>query len=264
MVEPSVNDTSHIYRAWQQTLLAQMGIGGGIGGWAMQDAEVVAVNWAAYVTEPDVKLAPATLSSDTKLPNFTNDPIVEAVSPPILPLTISDAPSIPPNPLPISRASAEIIPNQASPVAAPTTHVSQPSPPTQTVQRFHLQIIAYNTWCLIVDQAVLQQDSRQATLWQNIATGLRSPAQNYTFPLLEDFGSVPPSRVTRMQSRLNALAGFHGFCQSLMPRVPRLGALTSLPPCFEGEPIERLPQLVEILQNAQNKRVLWNRLLEEA
>lgn len=274
LVAEPLDDTNQIYRVWQQTLLAQMGIGGGIGGWALQDSEVVAVELAGHFAEPVAGLAAKPAAANpvvakscvTDTPHIDASPVLLATpDAPVAPTTApksapSFLPSVPPRSTPVPTAKPVLATSALTEQPATAPNTAQSNQSAQAVQRLNLQIIAYKDWCIIADDAILRQDSRQAELWYNIATGLRSQSQLYTFPLLENFGSFPPSYVTRMLSRHNALASFHGFCQSLLMRMPRLGALTALPPCFEGEPIARLPQLAQMLQNTAAKRILWDAL----
>lgn len=269
VAEPPDNDANQIYRVWQQTLLAQMGVGGGIGGWVAQQADVVAIDLAGHFAEPNSPLmAQSSAVGDAPVNNALNDtPSTAPANDALIALAPPNAPdfalpSVVPNSLPhASSAPADKPVLAAAALSAPASSLTQP---TQAVLRFNLRIIAYQGWCLVADDAILCQDSRQAELWGKIATGLHSQSHLYTFPLIDNFGDFPPSYVTRMLSQRNAIACFNGFCQSLLMRTLRLGALTALPPCFAHEPIARLPQLSEMLQSTDAKRVLWNTLNDTA
>lgn len=273
VAEPPDNDANQIYRVWQQMLLAQMGVGGGIGGWVAQQADVVAVDLAGHFAEPNPPLIAQTSAvGDAPVNNaLNNTPPAAPANDALIALATPNAPafalpSVVPNGVPNSLPHASSVPADkpvlaAAALSAPASSLAQPK---QAVLRFNLRIIAYQGWCIVADDAILCQDSRQAELWGKIATGLHSQSHLYTFPLIDNFGDFPPSYVTRMLSQRNAIACFNGFCQSLLMRTPRLGALTALPPCFAHEPIERLPQLSQMLQSTDAKRVLWNTLNETA
>lgn len=125
---------------------------------------------------------------------------------------------------------------------------------------FDLQAIVVGEWILVVDSHHLQQDERQQQLWQQISRGLRAPLHFFRFPLLDDNHQLPTATAQLMRSYALAAAGFSGFLFSLNQYHPKVGALTQLPDCLEEQPIQRLPYIDEMLDDYRLKRQLWQLL----
>ena len=115
-------------------------------------------------------------------------------------------------------------------------------------------------WTLVVDSRFLQTDSRQHQLWQQIIGGLKASPHFFNFPLLTDSQHLPKATVQLMSSYPMAVAGFSGFLYRINQGNPKVGALTPLPDCLDEQPIQRLPYLVDMLDDYRLKRQLWQLL----
>ena len=115
-------------------------------------------------------------------------------------------------------------------------------------------------WTLVVDSHFLQTDSRQHQLWQQIISGLKASVHFFNFPLLTDSQHLPKATVQLMSSYPMAVAGFSGFLYRINQGNPKVGALTPLPDCLDEQPIQRLPYLVDMLDDYRLKRQLWQLL----
>ena len=115
-------------------------------------------------------------------------------------------------------------------------------------------------WTLVVDSHFLQTDSRQQQLWQQIISGLKASVHFFNFPLLTDSQHLPKATVQLMSSYPMAVAGFSGFLYRINQGNPKVGALTPLPDCLDEQPIQRLPYLVDMLDDYRLKRQLWQLL----
>ncbi|MFW2178067.1 MULTISPECIES: hypothetical protein [unclassified Moraxella] len=133
------------------------------------------------------------------------------------------------------------------------------------VSRFSIDIGMMNDCLLLVNQQVLQQDTRQAHLWQQIQMALKLTTQSFNFPLLQQTNEQFNHRAT-MRGHLSAtvakasfLGGVYGLTQG---RVTKLAYLTPLPDLFH-QPIsaqfipQTIPSLAEMLVNPQKKREFW-------
>lgn len=125
---------------------------------------------------------------------------------------------------------------------------------------FDVQAIVVGEWTLVVDSHFLQTDSRQHQLWQQIISGLKASVHFFNFPLLTDSQHLPKATVKLMSSYPMAVAGFSGFLYRINQGNPKVGALTPLPDCLDEQPIQRLPYLVDMLDDYRLKRQLWQLL----
>lgn len=125
---------------------------------------------------------------------------------------------------------------------------------------FDVQAIVGGEWTLVVDSHFLQTDSRQQQLWQQIISGLKASVHFFNFPLLTDSQHLPKATVQLMSSYPMAVAGFSGFLYRINQGNPKVGALTPLPDCLDEQPIQRLPYLVDMLDDYRLKRQLWQLL----
>lgn len=125
---------------------------------------------------------------------------------------------------------------------------------------FDVQAIVVGEWTLVVDSHFLQTDSRQYQLWQQIISGLKSSPHFFNFPLLTDSQHLPKATVQLMSSYPMAVAGFSGFLYRINQGNPKVGALTPLPDCLDEQPIQRLPYLLDMLDDYRLKRQLWQLL----
>ena len=126
--------------------------------------------------------------------------------------------------------------------------------------RFDVQAIVVGEWTLVVDSHFLQTDSRQQQLWQQIISGLKASVHFFNFPLLTDSQHLPKATVQLMSSYPMAVAGFSGFLYRINQGNPKVGALTPLPDCLDEQPIQRLPYLLDMLDDYRLKRQLWQLL----
>ena len=125
---------------------------------------------------------------------------------------------------------------------------------------FDVQAIVVGDWTLVVDSHSLQTDSRQQQLWQQIISGLKASVHFFNFPLLTDSQHLPKATVQLMSSYPMAVAGFSGFLYRINQGNPKVGALTPLPNCLDEQPIQRLPYLLDMLDDYRLKRQLWQLL----
>lgn len=125
---------------------------------------------------------------------------------------------------------------------------------------FDVQAIVVGEWTLVVDSHFLQTDSRQHQLWQQIISGLKASVHFFNFPLLTDSQHLPKATVQLMSSYPMAVAGFSGFLYRINQGNPKVGALTPLPDCLDEQPIQRLPYLLDMLDDYRLKRQLWQLL----
>ncbi|OBX60588.1 hypothetical protein A9299_06420 [Moraxella osloensis] len=125
---------------------------------------------------------------------------------------------------------------------------------------FNVQAIVVGEWTLVVDSHFLQTESRQHQLWQQIISGLKASVHFFNFPLLTDSQHLPKATVKLMSSYPMAVAGFSGFLYRINQGNPKVGALTPLPDCLDEQPIQRLPYLLDMLDDYRLKRQLWQLL----
>lgn len=125
---------------------------------------------------------------------------------------------------------------------------------------FDVQAIVVGEWTLVVDSHFLQTDSRQHQLWQQIISGFKASVHFFNFPLLTESQHLPKATVQLMSSYPMAVAGFLGFLYRINQGNPKVGALTLLPDCLNEQPIQRLPYLLDMLDDYRLKRQLWQLL----
>ena len=125
---------------------------------------------------------------------------------------------------------------------------------------FDVQATVVGEWTLVVDSHFLQTDNRQQQLWQQIISGLKASVHFFNFPLLTDSQHLPKATVQLMSSYPMAVAGLSGFLYRINQGNPKVGALTPLPDCLAEQPIQRLPYLVDMLDDYRLKRQLWQLL----
>lgn len=125
---------------------------------------------------------------------------------------------------------------------------------------FDVQAIVVGEWTLVIDSHFLQTDSRQHQLWQQIISGFKASVHFFNFPLLTDSQHLPKATVQLMSSYPMAVAGFSGFLYRINQGNPKVGALTPLPDCLDEQPIQRLPYLLDMLDDYRLKRQLWQLL----
>lgn len=125
---------------------------------------------------------------------------------------------------------------------------------------FDVQAIVVGEWTLVVDSHFLQTESRQHQLWQQIISGFKTSVHFFNFPLLTDSQHLPKATVQLMSSYPMAVAGFSGFLYRINQGNPKVGALTPLPDCLDEQPIQRLPYLLDMLDDYRLKRQLWQLL----
>lgn len=125
---------------------------------------------------------------------------------------------------------------------------------------FDVQAIVVGEWTLVVDSHFLQTESRQQQLWQQIISRFKASVHFFNFPLLTDSQHLPKATVQLMSSYPMAVAGFSGFLYRINQGNPKVGALTPLPDCLDEQPIQRLPYLLDMLDDYRLKRQLWQLL----
>lgn len=122
---------------------------------------------------------------------------------------------------------------------------------------FQLQAIVFKQWILLADSKILQNDESQKQLWQQISRGLSAQIQQMTFPLVEE-SQIPLLQTVDFASQHLAIASFLGFlCGLSVNQQKKIGNLTILPDYLQQENIQQLPTLIEMLDNQEKKRQLW-------
>lgn len=247
------------YDAWQSEILAQMGVTR----WVRQDClvktfanledfEVFSSYQAACAlaampqqlqpaqTRLTSNLAPIDTTTDFNHPVIADDAVDSAVELP--PASLAN---FQPHDLPLK---------------------SDPAPDDEQLNdelltaSFDVQAIVVGEWTLVVDSHFLQTDSRQHQLWQQIISGIKASVHFFNFPLLTDSQHLPKATVQLMSSYPMAVAGFSGFLYRINQGNPKVGALTPLPDCLDEQPIQRLPYLLDMLDDYRLKRQLWQLL----
>lgn len=247
------------YDAWQSEILAQMGVTR----WVRQDCPVktfanledfeVVSSYQAVETLAAMpqqlqpaqtgltsELAPIDITPDLNHPVIADDAVESAVELP--PASLAN---FQPHDLPLK---------------------SDPAPNNEQLNdelltaSFDVQAIVVGEWTLVVDSRFLQTDSRQHQLWQQIISGFKASVHFFNFPLLTDSQHLPKATVQLMSSYPMAVAGFSGFLYRINQGNPKVGALTPLPDCLDEQPIQRLPYLVDMLDDYRLKRQLWQLL----
>ncbi len=280
MTVPDLTLDEQQYDAWQSEILAQMGVTR----WVRQDCPVKtfdsvedfefvssyqAVETLAAMPQQlqpaqtglTSELAPIDTTPDFNHPVIADDAVGSAVELP--PASLAD---FHPHDVPLSHHS----PFKSDPAPNHDGHSDaghsdelfnneQLSDELLTAS-FDVQAIVVGEWTLVVDSHFLQTDSRQHQLWQQIISGLKASVHFFNFPLLTDSQHLPKATVQLMSSYPMAVAGFSGFLYRINQGNPKVGALTPLPDCLDEQPIQRLPYLVDMLDDYRLKRQLWQLL----
>lgn len=265
------------YDAWQSEILAQMGITR----WVRQDCPVktfanledfeVVSSYQAVETLAAMpqqlppaqtgltsELAPIDTTPDFNHPVIADDAVGSVAE--LLPVSLAD---FYPHDLPLPNHSS-LLHDSSLPHDSPLK--SDPAPNNEQLNdelltaSFDVQAIVVGEWTLVVDSHFLQTDSRQHQLWQQIISGLKASVHFFNFPLLTDSQNLPKATVQLMSSYPMAVAGFSGFLYRINQGNPKVGALTPLPDCLDEQPIQRLPYLLDMLDDYRLKRQLWQLL----
>lgn len=265
------------YDAWQSEILAQMGITR----WVSQncpvktfanleDFEVVssyqAVETLAAMPQ---QLQPAQTGLTSELVPIDTTPDIN--HPVIADDAVESAVELPPASLADFHTHDVALPNHSSllhnsSLPHDSPFKSDPTPNNEQLNdelltaSFDVQAIVVGEWTLVVDSHFLQTDSRQHQLWQQIISGFKASVHFFNFPLLTDSQHLPKATVQLMSSYPMAVAGFSGFLYRINQGNPKVGALTPLPDCLDEQPIQRLPYLVDMLDDYRLKRQLWQLL----
>ena len=286
MTVPDFTLDEQQYDAWQSEILAQMGVTR----WVRQDCLVKtfanledfevfssyqAVETLAAMpqqlqpaqTGSNSELAPIDTTPDINHPVIADDAIESAVKLP--PASLAD---FHPHDLPLPNDLS--LPHDSPLKSDPAPNNDRYSDAGHSDERFNneqlndelltasfdVQAIVVGEWTLVVDSHFLQTDSRQHQLWQQIISGLKASVHFFNFPLLTDSQHLPKATVQLMSSYPMAVAGFSGFLYRINQGNPKVGALTPLPDCLDEQPIQRLPYLVDMLDDYRLKRQLWQLL----
>lgn len=269
------------YDAWQSEILAQMGVTR----WVRQDCpvktfanledfEVVSSYQAACaLTAMPQQLQPAQTGLTSELAPIETTPDLN--HPVIADDVVESAVELPPANLANFRPHDVALPNDSS-LPHDLSFKSDPAPNNDghtnnghsdeqlndelLTASFDVQAIVVGEWTLVVDSHFLQTDSRQHQLWQQIISGLKASVHFFNFPLLTDSQHLPKATVQLMSSYPMAVAGFSGFLYRINQGNPKVGALTPLPDCLYEQPIQRLPYLLDMLDDYRLKRQLWQLL----
>ena len=292
MTVPDLTLDEQQYDAWQSEILAQMGITR----WVRQDCpvktfanvedfEVVSSYQAACAlavmpqqlqpaqTRLTSNLAPIDTTTDFNHPVIADDVVDSAVELP--PANLADFHSHDvalPNDSSLLHDSS--LPNHSPLKSDPAPNSDRYSDGGHSDELFNneqlndelltasfdVQAIVVGEWTLVVDSHFLQTDSRQHQLWQQIISGLKASVHFFNFPLLTDSQHLPKATVQLMSSYPMAVAGFSGFLYRINQGNPKVGALTPLPDCLAEQPIQRLPYLLDMLDDYRLKRQLWQLL----
>ena len=276
----------HTLEIWQSEILAQMGVTR----WVRQDCPVktfanvedfeVISSYQAVETLAAMpqqlqpaqtgltsEIAPIDTTPDINHPVIADDAVDSAVELP--PASLADFHS---HDVPLPNDSS--LPHYSPLKSDPAPNSDRYSDAGQSDERFNneqlndelltasfdVQAIVVGEWTLVVDSHFLQTDSRQHQLWQQIISGLKASVHFFNFPLLTDSQHLPKATVKLMSSYPMAVAGFSGFLYRINQGNPKVGALTPLPDCLDEQPIQRLPYLLDMLDDYRLKRQLWQLL----
>lgn len=228
-------------QAWRSQLLGVMGVGR----WVGQRVPVMLTTWQD------------TPAIDQHLP--VNEPLNDTTT---STQTAVNLANVNPNPSLIPPTKREILtPSNAN---EPPIHQMVNSLPQVLVKRFSLQAVMWQDWVLLVDGAILQQDPRQALLWQQITMSLGLTMVQFDFPLVDNEAQLPLRTLQLMSSQQMALAGFAGFLHQLTQGRPRaqlkLAHLTPVSDCLDTLKLQQLPYLSDMLVDFRKKRQLWQTL----
>ncbi|MBW4009366.1 hypothetical protein HG532_04925 [Moraxella osloensis] len=281
MTVPDLTLDEQQYHAWQSEILAQMGVTR----WVRQDCPVktfanvedfeVVSSYQAVETLAAMpqQLQPAQTGLTSELapidttPDFNHPVIADAA--------VGGVAELPPASLADFHPHDVALPNNSS-LPHDSAFKSNPAPNSDRYSderfnneqlndelltaSFDVQAIVVGEWTLVVDSHFLQTDSRQYQLWQQIISGLKASVHFFNFPLLTDSQHLPKATVQLMSSYPMAVAGFSGFLYRINQGNPKVGALTPLPDCLDEQPIQRLPYLLDMLDDYRLKRQLWQLL----
>ena len=280
MTVPDLTLDEQQYDAWQSEILAQMGITR----WVRQDCPVktfanledfeVVSSYQAVETLAAMpqQLPPAQTGLTSELAPIATTPDIN--HPVIADDAVDSAVELPPASLADFHPHDVALPNHSPLKSDLAPNNDRYSNPGQSEERFNneqlndelltasfdVQAIVVGDWTLVVDSHFLQTDSRQHQLWQQIISGLKASVHFFNFPLLTDSQHLPKATVKLMSSYPMAVAGFSGFLYRINQGNPKVGALTPLPDCLDEQPIQRLPYLVDMLDDYRLKRQLWQLL----
>ena len=277
MTVPDLTLDEQQYDAWQSEILAQMGVTR----WVRQDCPVktfdnvedfeVVSSYQAVETLAAMpqQLQPAQTGLTSELVPIDTTPDIN--HPVIADDAVESAVELPPASLADFHTHDVALPNHSSllhnsslPHHSPFK--SDPAPNNEQLNdelltaSFDVQAIVVGEWTLVVDSHFLQTDSRQHQLWQQIISGFKASVHFFNFPLLTDSQHLPKATVQLMSSYPMAVAGFSGFLYRINQGNPKVGALTPLPDCLDEQPIQRLPYLLDMLDDYRLKRQLWQLL----
>ena len=280
MTVPDLTLDEQQYDAWQSEILAQMGITR----WVRQDCPVktfanledfeVVSSYQAVETLAAMpqqlppaqtgltsELAPIDTTPDFNHPVIADDAVHSAVELPLASLADFHPHDIPlPNHSPLKSDLAPNNDRYSNPGQSDELFNNEQINDELLTASFDVQAIVVGEWTLVVDSHFLQTDSRQQQLWQQIISGLKASVHFFNFPLLTDSQHLPKATVQLMSSYPMAVAGFSGFLYRINQGNPKVGALTPLPDCLDEQPIQRLPYLVDMLDDYRLKRQLWQLL----
>lgn len=268
------------YHAWQSEILAQMGVTR----WVRQDCPVktfanledfeVVSSYQAVETLAAMpqQLQPAQTGLTSEIAPIDTTPDIN--HPVIADDAVDSAVELPPASLEDFQTHDVPLPNHSPFKSDPAPNNDRYSDAGQSDERFNneqlndelltasfdVQAIVVGEWTLVVDSHFLQTDSRQHQLWQQIISGLKASVHFFNFPLLTDSQHLPKATVKLMSSYPMAVAGFSGFLYRINQGNPKVGALTPLPDCLDEQPIQRLPYLLDMLDDYRLKRQLWQLL----
>lgn len=268
------------YDAWQSEILAQMGVTR----WVRQDCLVktfanledfeVFSSYQAVETLAAMpqQLQPAQTGLTSEIAPIDTTPDIN--HPVIADDAVDSAVELPPASLEDFQTHDVPLPNHSPFKSDPAPNNDGYSDAGQSDERFNneqlndelltasfdVQAIVVGEWTLVVNSHFLQTDSRQHQLWQQIISGLKASVHFFNFPLLTDSQHLPKATVKLMSSYPMAVAGFSGFLYRINQGNPKVGALTPLPDCLDEQPIQRLPYLLDMLDDYRLKRQLWQLL----
>ena len=280
MTVPDLTLDEQQYDAWQSEILAQMGITR----WVRQDCPVktfdnvedfeVVSSYQAVETlaATPQQLQPAQTGLTSELAPIDTTP--DFNHPVIADDAVESEAKLPPASLEDFQTHDVPLPNHSPFKSDPAPNNDRYSDAGDSDERFNneqlndelltasfdVQAIVVGEWTLVVDSHFLQTDSRQHQLWQQIISGLKASVHFFNFPLLTDSQHLPKATVKLMSSYPMAVAGFSGFLYRINQGNPKVGALTPLPDCLDEQPIQRLPYLLDMLDDYRLKRQLWQLL----
>ena len=287
MTVPDLTLDEQQYDAWQSEILAQMGITR----WVRQDCPVktfdnledfeVVSSYQAVETLAAMpqQLQPAQTGLTSELapidttPDFNHPVIADDAVGSVAELPLASLADFHPHDVALPNHSS-LLHDSSLPHDSPLKSDPAPNNDGYSDERFNneqlndelltasfdVQAIVGGEWTLVVDSHFLQTDSRQQQLWQQIISGLKASVHFFNFPLLTDSQHLPKATVQLMSSYPMAVAGFSGFLYRINQGNPKVGALTPLPDCLDEQPIQRLPYLLDMLDDYRLKRQLWQLL----